>query len=91
MYADGSPLLAADAALATTLADAGEALRGFAPAVAEVTAAGVDGDRVRLDLVDCWAGYEVVPPTPDGPAVRTGTPGRERPSGWSWCGPGTAG
>jgi eukaryotic-like serine/threonine-protein kinase len=72
VYADGSPLLTADVALATTLADAGEVLRGFAPAVEEVTAARADGDRVRLELVDSWAPYEVVR---DGAAVRPG-PGR---------------
>jgi eukaryotic-like serine/threonine-protein kinase len=72
VYAAGSPLLTADVALATTLADAGEVLRGFAPAVEEVTAARADGDRVRLELVDSWAPYEVVR---DGAAVRPG-PGR---------------
>ena len=72
VYADGSPLLTADVALATSLADAGEALRGFAPAVEEVTAARADGDRVHLELVDSWATYEVVR---DGAAVRQG-PGR---------------
>jgi hypothetical protein len=42
----------------------------------EVTAAEQDGDRVRLDLVDSWPGYEVVPAArPDGVPVRTG-PGR---------------
>jgi eukaryotic-like serine/threonine-protein kinase len=48
-------------------------LRGFAPAVAEVTFAERAGDRVTLDLVDSWPGYEVVSAAhPDGPAVRTG-------------------
>ena len=42
------------------MAAAGETLRGFAPAVVEVTGASVDGDRARLDLVDRWPDYEVV-------------------------------
>jgi len=76
VYAEGSPLLSADAALATALAEAGEALRGFAPTVEQVTAAEPDGDRVRLDLVDAWAPYEVVSAArPDGASVRDG-PGR---------------
>jgi hypothetical protein len=41
-----------------------------------VTAAQVDGDRVRLDLVDSWTAYEVVAAgRPDGAALRT-VPGR---------------
>lgn len=76
VYTEGSALLAADTEVATGLAAAGEALRGFLPTVEQVTAAEQDGDRVRLELVDGWAGYEVVPAgRPDGPAVRTG-PGR---------------
>jgi len=76
VYAQGSGLLTADAGLATALAHAGEALRGFAPTVEKVTAVEVDGDRVRLDLVDDWAPYEVVPAAhPHGAALRQG-PGR---------------
>ena len=73
VHAPGSALLAADKELTQELAAAGEVLRGFAPQVAEVTAAERDGDRVTLDLVDSWPGYEVVPAAdPDGAALRTG-------------------
>jgi hypothetical protein len=73
VYVAGSALLAADTELARGLAGAGEALRGFAPVVEEVTAAESDGVRARLDLVDGWPGYEVVPAGhPDGAALRTG-------------------
>lgn len=76
VYAPDSALLTADAGLVATLADAGEVVRGFAPTVEEVTAADPDGDRVRLDLVDGWAAYEVVSAAdPGGAVVRTG-PGR---------------
>jgi hypothetical protein len=73
VYVPGSALLAADTGLAQELAAAGEVLRGFAPEVAEVTAAERDGDRVTLELVDSWPGYEVVPAAdPDGAALRRG-------------------
>ena len=73
VHAPGSALLVADTGLAQELAAAGEVLRGFAPRVAEVTAAERDGDRVTLDLVDSWPGYEVVSAAdPDGAALRTG-------------------
>jgi hypothetical protein len=73
VYVQGSALLTADAELATALADAGEVLRGFVPEVQEVTAAEVDGDRVRLDLVDSWTSYDVVSTAqPDGAALRRG-------------------
>jgi hypothetical protein len=76
VYTAGSPLRAADEEHARTLAEAGEVLRGFAPAVVAVTATGEEGDRVEMDLVDRWPGYDVVPAgSPDGPAVRT-VPGR---------------
>jgi hypothetical protein len=73
VYADSSALQAADARFVSSLAGAGEALRGFVPDVEQVTAARPDGDdRVRLDLVDGWAAYEVVSLSqPDGPALRT--------------------
>ena len=77
VYVEGSPLLSADAAVATALADAREVLRGFAPTVADVTAADVVGDRVRLHLVDAWEPYDVVAAArPEGPALRhlTGRP-----------------
>jgi hypothetical protein len=73
VYVAGSALLTADTELARGLAGAGEVLRGFAPAVEEVTAVKPDGERVRLDLVDGWPGYEVVPAArADGAALRTG-------------------
>jgi hypothetical protein len=73
VYVADSALLAADGELARGLAGAGEALRGFAPEVADVTAADRAGDRVTLDLVDSWPAYEVVSAAhPEGPAVRTG-------------------
>jgi hypothetical protein len=76
VYAPGSPLRSADEEYARTLTAAGELLRGFAPTVVAVTAVGDGDDRVEMDLVDRWAGYEVVPAAdPDGPAVRT-VPGR---------------
>ena len=73
VYPGGSPLLATDAAFASSLAHAGEVVRGFAPRVEQVTAARADGDRVQLDLVDSWDPYEVVAlARPDGPALRSG-------------------
>lgn len=76
VYAPGSPLQAADEEQARALSAAGEVLRGFDPAVVAVTAVGEGTDRVELDLVDRWAGYDVVPAAaPDGPALRT-VPGR---------------
>jgi len=76
VYAPGSDLLAADTGYATSLSDAGEALRGFAPTVEQVTAAQAEGDHAQVDLVDSWAESEVVPAArPDGPALRT-VPGR---------------
>jgi hypothetical protein len=73
VYAPGSPVRAADEEHARMLAAAGEVLRGFAPEVAELTAADRTGDRVTLDLVDSWPAYEVVSAAhPDGPALRTG-------------------
>jgi hypothetical protein len=73
VYADGSPLRAADARFVSSLASAGEVLRGFVPDVGRVTAARPDGARVHLDLVDSWASYEVVAAGhPDGPGLRTG-------------------
>jgi hypothetical protein len=76
VYTPGSAQLAADQAHARTLADAGEMLRGFAPEVLEVTAAGESGGRAEVELVDRWADYEVVRAAePEGPAART-VPGR---------------
>jgi hypothetical protein len=73
VYADSSALRAVDARFVSSLAGAGEAVRGFVPHVERVTAARPDGDdRVRLDLVDGWAAYEVVSLSqPDVPALRT--------------------
>jgi hypothetical protein len=76
VYVAGSPQLAADERSARVLAEAGEALRGFAPEVAELSVLSSDGARVQLDLVDRWSGYDVVPAgAPGGPALRT-VPGR---------------
>jgi hypothetical protein len=73
VYVTGSALLAADTGLARELAAAGEVLRGFTPVVEQVTVVDVGGDRARLDLVDSWAGYDVVPAArPEGAAARTG-------------------
>jgi hypothetical protein len=72
VYPPDSPQRAADEEHIRTLAAAGQSLRGFAPAVVEVTGASVDGDRARLDLVDRWPDYEVVGGSaPDGPTLRT--------------------
>jgi hypothetical protein len=76
VFAPDSALLTADTAFVTALSAAGEALRGFVPTVEEVTAAEADGDRVRVDLIDSWSSYEVVPAArPEGAALRT-VPGR---------------
>jgi hypothetical protein len=73
VYPAGSALLTADVELARSLAAAGEVLRGFAPVVEQVTVVEQDADRVQLDLIDSWAGYEVVPAgRPDAPAVGAG-------------------
>ncbi len=76
VYTAGSELRAVDEAHIRDLAGAEEALRGFAPLVVAVTAVDGGADRVEIDLVDRWAGYDVVPAAaPDGPALRT-LPGR---------------
>jgi hypothetical protein len=76
VYTTGSPLRAADERSIADLAAAGEVLRGFAPAVVEVTAARPDGDEVRVELSDRWPRYAVVAAgEPDGPPVRS-EPGR---------------
>jgi hypothetical protein len=72
VYTAGSDQLAADEAHAAALAEAGEALRGFAPEVVEVVSAGEGGGRAEVQLVDRWTDYEVVRAgDPVGPAVRT--------------------
>jgi hypothetical protein len=76
VYAPDSPQRAADEAHVGALASAGEALRGFAPTVVEVTGVDVSHDRARLELVDRWPAYEVVSTgSASGPAPRT-VPGR---------------
>ncbi|MGY1804571.1 serine/threonine-protein kinase [Blastococcus sp. SYSU D00922] len=76
VYPVGSELRAADEAHIRGLAEAGEVLRGFTPVVVAVTAVDDGTDRVEMDLVDRWAGYEVLAAAaPDGPALRT-LPGR---------------
>jgi hypothetical protein len=70
VYASGSA--APDAENLGALTAAGETLRGFAPAVVEVSSAEVDGDRASLELVDVWPDYAVVPADrPDGTPLRT--------------------
>ncbi|TFV79165.1 serine/threonine protein kinase [Blastococcus sp. CT_GayMR19] len=92
VYAPGSPLRAADEAHVRALAAAGETLRGFAPAVVEVTGVSVTDDRALLDLVDRRPEYEVVAAgSGEAPALRT-EPGRPQtavrmallrtPEGW---------
>jgi hypothetical protein len=72
VYAGGSALLDADAAFVSSMADAGEVVRGFAPRVVQVTSARAYGDRAQLDLVDSWDPYDVAAlARPDGPALRT--------------------
>jgi hypothetical protein len=72
VYTPVSDQLAADRAHATALAEAGEALRGFAPEVVEVVSAGESGGRAEVQLVDRWTDYEVVRAgDPGGSAVRT--------------------
>ena len=72
VYRRESPQRTADEAHVRSMASAGETLRGFAPVVAEVTEAHVEGDRVRLELVDRWPAYEVVATgSADAPALRT--------------------
>ena len=76
VYPPESPQRAVDDGHIRAMAAAGETLRGFAPAVVEVTGASADGDRARLDLVDRWPDYEVVGSrAADGPALRA-VPGR---------------
>jgi eukaryotic-like serine/threonine-protein kinase len=76
VYTADSSLRRVDEEHARVLAEAGEVLRGFTPTVVAVTGVGDGTDRVEMDLVDRWPGYDVVPAAaPDGPAVRT-VPGR---------------
>jgi hypothetical protein len=73
VYTPSSAQRAADDEHARSLAEAGEVLRGFAPAVVEVTAVDQDDSgagHVRLELVDRWPDYEVVSAVaPEGPAL----------------------
>ncbi|MCW2578805.1 MAG: Serine/threonine protein kinase [Blastococcus sp.] len=76
VYAPGSAQRTADEQYVRALGGAGEALRGFAPEIADVSVSSSDGTRVHLDLVDRWPDYDVVSAgAPDGPAVRS-VPGR---------------
>ncbi len=74
VYTADSPLLAADRAYLAARTSAGEVLRGFRPAVTQVTVTG-EGDadgQVRVELVDGWPDFDVVPAAdPGGPALRT--------------------
>jgi hypothetical protein len=73
VYVAGSPQRSADEEHVRSLAAAGQALRGFAPAVVEVSAVDLESaDRARLELVDRWSDYEVVlAATADGAPLRT--------------------
>jgi eukaryotic-like serine/threonine-protein kinase len=92
VYTAGSPLRAADERSIAGLTAAGQALRGFAPVVVEVTAVQPAGEEVRIDVVDHRPDYAVVAAgAPEGPPLRS-APGRppapvrmvlERtPAGW---------
>jgi eukaryotic-like serine/threonine-protein kinase len=59
VYAPGAPGLAADRALVDRLAGAGRVAVGVRHHVRSVEPLEVDGDRVRLRVVDVLAGYEV--------------------------------
>jgi hypothetical protein len=72
VYTADSTLLVTDARFVSSLADAGETIRGFVPTVERVTAAEPHGHRVSLDLLDSWDDSEV---TAGGMVVRT-VPGR---------------
>jgi eukaryotic-like serine/threonine-protein kinase len=76
VYTAGSPLRAADERSIAGLAAAGEVLRGFAPAVVEVTAVRPDGDEVRVELTDRWPGYAVVAAGREGGPPLRAEPGR---------------
>jgi hypothetical protein len=59
VYAEGSPLLAADRRAVADLAARGQVLRGFAPEVAAVTEVRATAGRAELHLVDRRPAYEV--------------------------------
>jgi hypothetical protein len=69
VYTRSSPLRTADSEYAQDLAAAGEALRGFDPAVVSVDGVSATGDRAVVDLVDSWPAHEVVT-AGDGSVVR---------------------
>lgn len=73
VYADGSPLRAADEAWLGRLGNFGTVLEGFGPEVVEVRSARVRGDRVDLELVDRWPAYTLAR---EGAVARV-QPGRE--------------
>jgi hypothetical protein len=59
LYADDSPLRAADAAEITRLRSSGAQVQGFAPEVVELRSAAQSGRRVEVELVDRWPPYAV--------------------------------
>jgi hypothetical protein len=61
VYVPGSRQEAADETQIRALARDGEMLRGFMPAVVEVTRASTAGERTELLLTDRWPRYDVVP------------------------------
>ncbi len=73
VYTADSPLLVTDRAHLSALTSAGEVLRGFRPVVTQVTVTDEAADgHVRVQVLDSWPGYAVVPAAaPDGPEVRT--------------------
>ena len=73
VYADRSPLRAADEAWLAELHDTGTVLEGFGPEVAQVRSARRTPDRVELELVDRWPAYALAR---EG-AVSRAQPGRD--------------
>ena len=73
VYTPSSPHRAADEEHVAALTAAGEALRGFAPAVVEVTGVDAGEERAVVDLVDSRPAYEVLA---DDGSVRRTEPGR---------------
>ncbi|TFV65243.1 UNVERIFIED_ORG: serine/threonine protein kinase [Bacillus sp. AZ43] len=69
VYVEGSPLRGADEEQIGALVTAGEGVRGFAPEVVAVTSVRGGGDRIEVDLVDRWPGYEIGPPAGPGRPV----------------------
>jgi eukaryotic-like serine/threonine-protein kinase len=88
VYADGSPLLAADRRAVEQLAARGQVLRGFTPMVRTVTALAATPGRAELRLVDSRPASDVVAAgtVVDHTAARAAAPVRmvlvATPAGW---------